>query len=282
MELLDGKKVAESTLAKLKIKCQEIKEKGMSSPTLACVVVGDNPASLVYVKQKEKACQNLGYQSKIVHLDQNARQEDIIKIITDLNQDQTVHGILLQLPLPPQFDERQILNTISPIKDVDCLTDVNLGKLLSGTHDIAPCTAQGVLELFKHYNLEITGKNVVIIGRSLLAGKSIAELFIQENATVTLCHSKTKQLKKYTLKADIVIVAVGKPKFIDTSYIKKGTIVIDVGINRVQEKLVGDVNFNSIKKKASYLTPVPGGVGKTTIAELMKNTYTLYLLQQEK
>lgn len=254
---------------------------GKPVPTLACVLVGDDPASKVYVGSKEKACRALGINSVIKTLPANITDVELEKVIRQLNDDKNISGILLQLPLPKHLDANKFISLISPSKDVDGLTDENLGKLFAGKKLIAPCTASGIIDLLKFYNLQIEGKHAVVLGRSLLVGKSVASLLEQNNATVTLCHSRTKNLKEITRQADILIVAIGKPKFITADMLKTGAIVIDVGINRLEDGLVGDVDFDSAKEVASYITPVPGGVGPMTIAELMSNTMILHELAQE-
>lgn len=293
MEKIDGKKVAESIKATIKEQIEDLKQLGAKVPTLACMIVGNNPASEKYVASKEKTCEELGMGSKVIRFEGNTPQESIIYAIEKLNRDESISGVLLQLPLPYGYDEHTIINAIDPRKDVDCLTDVNLGKLMGKTQDIAPCTAQGIMTLLDEYKIDIESKNVVVIGRSLLVGKSVANLLEQRNATVTICHSKTKNMKDITSKADILVVAIGKPKFVTAEYVKEGAVVIDVGINRVEvEKVqdgnpvkkartVGDVDFDNVAPKCSYITPVPGGVGPMTVAELMRNTYTLYTLNND-
>lgn len=290
---IDGKMVAEKIKATIKTQIEELQKLGASVPTLACMIVGNNPASEKYVASKEKTCQELGMGSKVIRLDDNTPQESIIYTIEKLNRDENISGILLQLPLPYGYDERTIINAIDPKKDVDCLTDINLGKLMGKTQDIAPCTAQGIMTLLDEYNIDIEGKNVVVIGRSLLVGKSVANLLEQRNATVTICHSKTKNMQEITKQADILVVAIGRPKFITPDYVKDDAVVIDVGINRVEvekmqdgktvkkERTVGDVDYETVAQKCSYITPVPGGVGPMTVAELMRNTYTLYTLSND-
>lgn len=293
MEKIDGKRVAEKLKATIKTQIEDLKKLRTSVPTLACIIVGNDPASEKYVASKERTCLALGMGSKVIRLDENTPQESIIYTIEKLNRDENISGILLQLPLPYGYDERTIINAIDPKKDVDCLTDINLGKLMGKTQDIAPCTAQGIMTLLDEYNIDIEGKNVVVIGRSLLVGKSVANLLEQRNATVTICHSKTKNMQDITSKADILVVAIGKPKFITPDYVKDGAVVIDVGINRVEEekivngkpvkkaRTVGDIEYDTVAPKCSYITPVPGGVGPMTVAELMRNTYTLYTLNND-
>lgn len=277
MEIINGKEVA--TLIK-KMIAQKIEQNyikaGKQVPTLACVLVGDDPASKVYVANKEKACAMVGINSVVKKLPANATQEQVAEVISSLNADKNISGILLQLPLPKHLDENALINLISPSKDVDGLTDLNLGRLFAGKHIVAPCTATGIIDLLDHYNLEIAGKRAVVIGRSLLVGKSVANLLEQRNATVTVCHSKTQNLAEITRQADILVVAIGKPNCVTADMVKDGAVVIDVGINRLATGLVGDVDFANVKDKTSYITPVPGGVGPMTIAELLQNTLTLH------
>lgn len=277
MEIIDGKMVATNLKQSLATLIQtKYINKGKQAPTLACILVGDNPASQVYVKNKEKACKLVGMNSIIKVLPASSTQEQVSKVISELNNDEKVSGILLQLPLPKHLNENELINQILPEKDVDCLTEQNLGKLFSNHHIIAPCTASGIIKLLDEYDIKIEGKKVAVVGRSLLVGKSVANLLEQRNATVTLCHSKTINLAEITSQADILVVAIGKPKFITGEMVKQGAVVIDVGINRTSEGLVGDVDFDSVKQKASHITPVPGGVGPMTIAELLSNTLLLH------
>lgn len=277
MKIIDGKTISAEIKQNIanKIK-EEYIDKGRVVPTLACVLVGDDPASKVYVANKEKACKACGLGSILKLLPAQSTQEQVAKVIKKLNSDKNVSGILLQLPLPKHLNEKELINLISPVKDVDCLTNLNLGKLFSSSQKIAPCTATGIIDLLDHCNIEIDGKNAVVVGRSLLVGKSVANLLEQRNATVTLCHSHTRNLGEITREADILVVAVGKPNFIKADMVKNGATVIDVGINRLEKGLVGDVDFSEVKDKAEWITPVPGGVGPMTIAELMKNTLTLH------
>ena len=277
MEILDGKEV--SLLLKTAIRdkiTKEYLEKGKDVPCLACIIVGDNPASQVYVASKEKACNFVGMNSIVKRLPANSTNEQVESVIKELNNDASVSGILLQRPLPEGLDEVRLLECISPDKDVDALTDVNLGKLFASKNIIAPCTATGIIDLLDQYSIDIQGKHVVVVGRSLLVGKSVSMLFEQRNATVTLCHSKTQDLAGMCGQADILVVAIGKPKFITEDMVKQDAVVVDVGINRLETGLVGDVDFENVKNKCSYITPVPGGVGPMTIAELLKNTLTLH------
>ena len=277
MKIIDGKKLAQDIRVGVKNKVENnyiLKNKQV--PCLACIIVEGNSASEVYVASKEKACNECLMQSRIVRLKENISQNQLLKEIDKLNNDDSVSGILLQLPLPSHLNEDLCVNAISPEKDVDGLTYENLGKLFSKKNIIAPCTATGIIKILESENINVEGKKVAVIGRSLLVGKSVANLLEQRNATVTICHSKTKDLMKETKKADILIVAIGKAEFITKDYVKKGAVVIDVGINRTHAGLKGDVNFNDVKEKCSFITPVPGGVGPLTVACLMENTLILH------
>ena len=267
-KIIDGKKIAEKILNDLKSKIKNLKQK----PGLALVLVGDNPASEIYVNFKEKTCKKVGFYCERFNLDKNISEIDLLKLINELNQKSDIHGILVQLPLPKHIDEHLIVNSILPHKDVDGFTPVNLGNLVSENIIIAPATARAVLHLVESTGISIEGKNAVIVGRSNIVGKPVALMLLEKNATVTICHSKTKNLAEHTRKADILVVAVGKPKTITANMVKKNVVVVDVGINRVNGKLVGDVDFENVKKVASYITPVPGGIGKMTIAMLLENT----------
>lgn len=267
-KIIDGKKIADVILNNLKSKIKNLKQK----PGLGLVLVGDNPASEIYVNFKEKTCKEMGFYCERFNLDKNIGELDLLKLVNDLNQKTNVHGILVQLPLPKQIDEHLIINSILPHKDVDGFTPINLGNLLSGKTIMAPATARAVLYLIESTGTKIEGKNAVVVGRSKIVGKPTAILLLDKNATATICHSKTKNLADFTKKADILVVAVGKPKLITKDMVKEGAIVIDVGINKINGKVVGDVDFENVKYVASYITPVPGGVGPMTIAMLMDNT----------
>lgn len=283
MEILNGKEV--SLILKDKIKQIVQKEyisKNIEPPCLACLMVGDNPASKIYVANKEKACAYVSFKSVVQTLPENSSFEQVKSTITELNNNPSISGILLQLPLPNGLNEHELISCISPQKDVDGLTELSLGKLFSGHKLVAPCTATGIIDLLKHYSISLQGKNVVVVGRSLLVGKSVAVLCEQENATVTVCHSKTTNLAEHTKQADILIVAIGKPKFITADMVKPNAIVVDVGINRLETGLVGDVDFEQVKDRCSYITPVPGGVGPMTIAELLKNTLVLHRISHNE
>ena len=271
MIVLNGKELS----AKLKDDLKSVSEQYKQTPILAVITIGDDAASAVYVRNKKKACEYVGF--SFMHFDylSEVKESVVIKKIKELNKDKTVNGILLQLPIPKHFNLEKIINTIDPKKDVDGLTTVNMGKLISGNYGMIPCTPKGILEIFDYYKVDLEGKNVCVVGRSHLVGKPIAMLCCDKNATVSICHSKTKNLKDYTSKADILIVAVGKKWLIDKSMIKKDAVIIDVGINSVEGKLYGDVNPD-VEEKCSMLTPVPGGVGPMTVACLLQNTYEAY------
>lgn len=281
--ILDGKKI--SQLIKDEIK-KIISEKFLPNnlrPGLAAIIVGDNPASKVYVSSKARACEEVGIKSKVFQLDKNTSQNELIKLIEELNVDPEIHGILVQQPLPDKINTNLINEIIDPRKDVDGFHPVNLGRLLIGEECFVPCTPLGIIELLTRYDISLAGNNVVVIGRSNIVGKPLAALLMQKNkrtnATVTVCHSATKNIEEFTRKADVVIAAMGKPEFLSSSMIKENSIVVDVGINRIEDvnsqkgyRIVGDVKFEDVVQKAAYLTPVPGGVGPMTISMLLKNT----------
>ena len=275
-KLMNGKEVAEKIKAQVKA---ELEERGLF-PTLAVIVVGNDPASKIYVNNKKKACEHVGIESLECYFKEDATEAELINFIHELNEHPCISGILVQLPLPNHLDAKKILEHIDPVKDVDCFTSINTGKLWLGEYDFAPCTAMGIIELLDYYNIDIAGKHCVIVGRSNIVGKPMAALMLERNATVTVCHSKTKNLSDITRQADILIAAVGKPRFITWGMVKEGAVVIDVGINRDENgKLCGDVDFDrtpndgeGVADKSSYITPVPGGVGPMTVAMLMKNT----------
>ena len=272
-ELIDGKLISSQIKDECKEKVASLKEKGIEV-TLAVIQVGEDPASSVYVNNKKKACEYIGANSLSYNLPEDSTQEELLKIIDDLNNDPKVDGILVQLPLPKHFDEDEVIRRINPDKDVDGFHPINVGRLSIGEKGFVSCTPAGIIELLKRSNVEIEGKECVIIGRSNIVGKPMSMLMLRENATVTVCHSKTKNLKEVTKRADILIVAIGKPKMIDASYVKDGAVVIDVGIHRPDpdsKKLCGDVDFESVEPVAGKITPVPGGVGPMTIAMLMSN-----------
>lgn len=279
MQILDGKEVK-------RIKLEELKNEVLKLDRplgLTVIQVGDDSASNIYVKQKSKMANNLEFNFNHIKLEEDVTEEEVLKIINSLNRDNCVDGILVQMPLPKHLNSRIIQNTISPLKDVDGLTDINMGMLVHKKNCLVPCTPLGVMELLKYYNIDVAGKNVVIVGRSDLVGRPMAEVMINNDATVTLCHSKTKNLKDITKNADVLVVAVGKAKLITSDMVKDGVVVVDVGINRLEDgSLCGDVDFDGVSSKCSYITPVPGGVGQMTVLELGYNTYKAYLLRQDK
>ena len=277
MELLDGKVVKAKLLEDLKEKVDKLDTK----LGLTVIQVGDDPASSVYVKQKNKMAESLGFNFNHIKLDENIKEDELLNIIDEMNNDNSVDGILVQMPIPNHLNAKKIQNAILPSKDVDGLTDINMGRLSHNVDSLVPCTPMGIIDLLKYYNIDISGKNVVIVGRSDLVGKPLASLMINHDATVTLCHSKTKDLKSITSNADILVVAVGKKDLITEDMVKPGAVVIDVGMNRVDNKLYGDVDFENVSKKASYITPVPGGVGQMTVAELGCNVYKAYKLRRK-
>ena len=273
-KLINGKEISDYIKNQVKDEVSYLTEKGISVG-LAVIIVGDNPASKVYVANKEKACEALGIKSFKYALPETTTNEELLELIDKLNKDSKVDGILCQLPLPRHLDEKIIINRILPEKDVDAFHPQNVGKIMIGDYDFLPCTPAGVIEMLKYENIDITSKNCVVIGRSNIVGKPMAMLLLHNNATVTVCHSKTKNLADICRTADILVVAIGKAKFVTADMVKEGAVVIDVGMNRDENgKLCGDVDFETVKDKASAITPVPGGVGPMTIAMLMKNTLT--------
>ena len=270
-QLLDGKIMAAAVMDELKIRVDALKAKGIT-PGLAVILVGDDPASQVYVRNKGLACEQLGMTSETIRLPGDTDQETLEKIIDDLNRDDRFNGILVQLPLPKHLDETAALARILPEKDVDGFHIENAGKLFTGQDGVVACTPKGIMYMLEKAGVELTGKNAVVIGRSNIVGKPIAMLLLDANCTVTICHSRTKNLAEHTRNADVLVAAVGRPRFVTADMVKEGAAVIDVGINRVDGKLCGDVDFDAVKEKAGYITPVPGGVGKMTICMLMANT----------
>lgn len=269
--LIDGKIISTEIKDEIKAKVAELKEQGIEV-CLAVVQVGNNPASCVYVNNKKKACEYVGFRSVSHELPEETTEEELLKLIDDLNNDDSVNGILVQLPLPKHMDENKVIDAISPYKDVDGFHLMNVGALSTGQNGFISCTPYGIIELLKRSNIEIEGKHCVIIGRSNIVGKPMGMLLLRENGTVTTVHSRTKNIKEITKQADILVAAIGKPKFVDDTYVKEGAVVIDVGINRDENnKLCGDVDFEKVEPIASAITPVPGGVGPMTIAMLMKN-----------
>jgi len=272
MVLIDGKKVSAEVRVCLAKEVKELKEKTGRVPGLATVLVGDDPASTVYVRNKNKICRELGFKSFEQKLSLDTSEAKLLKLIKELNSNNDIHGILVQLPLPNQIDSEKILQAIDPNKDVDGFHPINVGKLVVGNALLTPCTPSGIIKLLDHYEIDISGKHAVVLGRSNIVGKPVSMLLLQRNATITICHSRTKNLEEITRSADILVAAIGRANFVTENMVRKGAIVIDVGINRVDGKLTGDINFEPVSKKASYITPVPGGVGPMTIALLMENT----------
>ena len=271
MELINGKELAKKIRGELKIEVDELRKKGII-PKLAVIMVGNDKASEVYVRNKSKACNEIGIEFEEFLLDSNIKQEELINLINDLNARKDIHGILLQSPIPEHLNIREAFNTIDYAKDVDGFNPINVGKLSIGEDCFISCTPHGVVKMLEEYNIPVEGKRAVIIGRSNIVGKPLIQCMLNKNATVTVCHSKTKNIEEITREADILIAALGKPKFVKADMVKENAVVIDVGINRNDEgKLVGDVDFENVSKKASYITPVPGGVGQMTIAMLMSN-----------
>lgn len=273
--IIDGKKISAQIRAELQSTVAELTEAG-HQPGLAVILVGEDPASAVYVRNKEKACKKLGILSEIFHLDPDTSLKYLLRLITELNKDRSIHGILVQLPLPGQLDEKEILYSISPEKDVDGFHPFNLGRLMIGDPVFLPCTPWGVQQMLVRSNIEVSGKNVVIFGRSNIVGKPLAMMLVQKaagaNATVTVCHTRTRDPLAHTRNADILIAAVGSPRMVTADMVKEGAVVIDVGINSLDGRLVGDVDYEPVAEIASFITPVPGGVGPMTIAMLMANT----------
>ena len=270
-EIINGKKLAKEIREDLKIKCEELKEKGIK-PKLAVIMVGDDKASQVYVRNKSKVCDEIGIEFEEYLLDSKIEQKVLIDLIEKLNKDKNIHGILLQSPIPENLDINEAFRTIAPEKDVDGFNPLNVGKLCLNQDTFVSCTPYGIMKMFEAYDIDLNGKNVTIIGRSNIVGKPLIQCCLNKNATVTVCHSKTKDLKQHTQNADVVIAAIGKSKFIKEDMVKPGVVAIDVGINRDDEgNITGDIDFDNVYKKASYITPVPGGVGPMTIAMLMNN-----------
>ena len=270
--LINGKEIASKVTEKVKERVEKLKSKGVT-PGLAVILVGNDPASQTYVNSKTRTCERLGMYSVMIELEENISEEELLQHVKKLNNDEKIHGILVQLPLPKQINEDRVIATISPLKDVDGFHPENVGKMIIGQPTFLSCTPFGVMKLLEYSDIELEGKHAVVIGRSNIVGKPMGQLLLQKNATVTYCHSKTKDLHKFTKQADVLVVATGQPKMINASHLKEGAVVIDVGIHRNEDnKLCGDVDFASAKEIASKITPVPGGVGPMTIAMLMENT----------
>jgi methylenetetrahydrofolate dehydrogenase (NADP+)/methenyltetrahydrofolate cyclohydrolase len=275
--ILDGKKTADMITLRIAKEVADIEDK----LTLSIFLVGQDPASIVYVNKKQKACDDAGILVDSHFLNDNITQKELLKLIDECNKNPNIHGILVQMPLPSHIDDDTILNAIDPNKDVDGLNIVNQGKLLAGEETIVPATPKGVISILKKNYIDISGKNVVVVGRSRLVGKPLALLFLQNNATVTVAHSKTTNLKDVTRRADILAVAVGIPNFITADMVKKDAVVVDIGINKVEGKLIGDVKYNEVSEIASYITPVPKGIGPMTIASLLENVLVCYKIQKK-
>ena len=270
-QLLDGKAMSAELREELALRVQRLKEKGVT-PGLAVILVGDDPASQIYVKNKELGCQQVGIHSVTIRLPETASQAELEAQIDKLNADASIHGILVQLPLPQGLDEAAALARILPEKDVDGFHLLNAGKLFTGQQGVVACTPKGAMEMLHRTGIDLSGKEAVVVGRSNIVGKPMAMLLLRENATVTICHSRTANLAEHTRRADVLVAAVGKPRFITADMVKPGAVVIDVGINRVDGKVVGDVDFDAVREVASWITPVPGGVGRMTITMLLANT----------
>ena len=280
--IIDGKALAKKIRKNLKIECDELKAKGII-PKLAVIMVGNNPASQVYVRNKSKACQDVGIEYEEYLLNEDVTKEELLKLIDNLNNNKEINGILLQSPVPKHIDINEAFKRITYSKDVDGFTPSSVGKLCIGENTFISCTPYGVIKMFEEYDIDLTGKDVVILGRSNIVGKPLIQCCLQKNATVTVCHSKTKNLKEHTKRADVIISAIGQSKYVTADMVKDGAVVIDVGINRGEDgKLTGDVDFENVEKKASFITPVPGGVGPMTIAMLMNNVIKATKEQCEK
>ena len=278
MIIIDGKEFSKKILEEISNEQKEIVERKNLRPAgLAVIIVGENPASQVYVRNKTRACEKVGFYSETIKLEENISEDDLIKKIEELNEDNKIDGILVQLPLPKHIDELKVINSIKPEKDVDGFSNVNVGKMVIGDESgFLSCTPYGIMQLLEGYDIDVDGKDVVVVGRSNIVGKPMAMMLIQKGATVQVCNSRTKDLSKKLKKADIIVVAVGVPRMIKATDVKEGVVVIGVGINRVEGKLCGDVDYEDVAQKASYITPVPGGVGPMTIASLIKNTFISY------
>lgn len=272
MTILDGKALSDKSKQQLKNEVETLKQKGLT-PGLAVILVGLDPASQTYVNSKEKACEAIGIYSKKITMNEDISEEKLLETIKELNEDESIHGILVQLPLPKHIDSAKVLEAIIPQKDVDGFHEYNVGKLVTGNETFVPCTPLGVMKILEEYGINPVGLDACVVGRSNIVGKPMMNLLLNAGATVTITHSKTKDLKAHTLRADLLVVGIGRPNFITADMVKEGAVVIDVGINRLESgKLTGDVDFDGVSKKASFITPVPGGVGPMTIAMLLHNT----------
>jgi len=278
-KLINGKEISAAVKERVKAEVENIKETKGKVPGLAVIIVGEDPASQVYVRNKELACEAVGFYSRKIEMPESTTQEELLEVVERLNEDKSINGILCQLPLPKHLDETAVINAISYEKDVDAFHPVNVGKIMIGDFDFLPCTPAGVMEMLRYEGIEIAGKHAVVIGRSNIVGKPMSMLLLHSNATVTICHSKTENLKGICREADILVAAVGRANFVTADMVKDGAVVIDVGMNRFEGKLCGDVAFCEVEPKASAITPVPGGVGPMTIATLMQNTLTAFKRQ---
>ena len=276
MTILNGKEVSKTIKNNLKSEVKDLIETTGIVPSLSIILVGSNPASEIYVRNKIKAANYCEINANLIRKDEDIQEEELVNLVNQLNEDQSCHGIIVQLPLPKHINEQKVIDAISYKKDVDGFGIINKGRLFSGLDSIESATPHGIIQLLDAYDIELAGKNAVVIGRSNIVGKPMALLLLNRNATVTICHSRTKNLSEITKTADILVVAIGKPKFITADMVKKDAVVIDVGTNRVEEKLCGDVDFEEVSKIASYISPVPGGVGPLTIASLLENTVKAY------
>lgn len=274
--IMDGKQLAQEHRDKVKLAVERLIRAHQVTPRLVVILIGHDPASETYVSGKEKACRKTGIDSQVIRLEESVSETEVMDLITTLNQDDKVHGILLQLPIPNHLNPDRLMSAIRPDKDVDGFTPTNVWRLASGHPGMVPCTPLGVMHLLEKYQITVEGKHCVIIGRSQIVGKPMAQLLLKANATVTICHSKTRNLPEVARTADILIVAIGKPRLVDDTFIKEGAVVIDVGISRTEGQLVGDVDYAKASQKAGFITPVPGGVGPMTIACLLENTIACY------
>lgn len=271
-KLLDGLLVSKRIEESVKKKVIDFKQKNGITPCLSVIIAGNNPASELYVKKKQEACKRVGINSLKFAFPKTVSEKELIEKVNEINCDKNIHAAIIQLPLPSHINKLNVLNTLCPLKDADGFTCWNLGKTLQGKEEFLPATVKGIISLLEEYKIDLKGKHCVIVGHSLIVGRPLAEAFLNRNATVTICHKETKNLSQYTLQADVLVSAVGKPKLIKAGMVKKGAIVIDVGISKVNKKIVGDVDFENVQKKASFITPVPGGVGPMTVASLLENT----------
>jgi len=280
--IISGKELSKSIRESVKLEVDKLKEKYGKSPHLVVILVGEDPASQSYVKAKERACIKAGMRSTLIRKDETITEDELVGLVESLNKDEDVHGILVQLPLPKHINSNLVINTIEKNKDVDGFHPLNIAALHIGEEGILPATPKGIITMLKSTNQSLEGKNALVIGRSNIVGKPAAALLLRENCTVTIAHSRTKNMKEIALQSDIIVAAVGRANFVTGDMIKEGAIVIDVGVNRVDDKLVGDVDFEAAKEKASFITPVPGGVGPMTIASLLQNTIECFLILENK